>query len=578
MMRAPIAALLALLCLGGGPASPGIRPADPRPAAAIGGVLGIQLLCDQTVTWPERMRLEREDGGRAIEGVVAWVGAASPTLERTWTMADERLDIRPVARAPAGQPPETTGVIVLLAEMPVDCRCALTLDGQRVDPAWLPLAQPTPDMRLPAMPAGSPDGADRPDPSAPSEWFRWWLLADEMRARPPAPPGDRVSQLFALSRAQLWQAALDRIERASPGVAREIRERLLATSVDARGRSTVRLAAWMARADDLGFLLSTMIDPVRGDEQVMQAALTRLRAEPPISCWVEADSGGTLRLAVANAQPQPMRVRASWVESPFAKPVDIDLPGGGISRHAIERPGELLPDPLTRSNAPLGGTLVLQGEGWSVRIAVGPAQIVPRPPGHSLGVLRPPLSLAEAQRQRIAPPPSEWCTTASLRRRFGTWEIFAECLRPAASDLDELEVVVGEATRGLVRIRVREQGEPIVQGAPGMDPPKVTRGSFTDRWRCVIEVPASWLEAPSSSGARLQAPSASTLLLGVARSPGGAGTRQTGALAVPDWMPMPVLSLDPRGWWSGRGPGSDRPLEAPTPPREPGKPVSGPPA
>lgn len=545
-----IACLVMPLALATGAGGDGIRPSELRPTAAIGGVLGLQLSADGPVQWPARLTLQREDGGAPVEGVVAWVAAASPTLERAWTSADERLEVRPVQRAPAGQPAETTGAIVLLADMPVDCRGALRLGEHRIDPAWLPLAQPRPDARLPAMPDGGGEGLDRPDPGAPSEWFRWWLMADEMRARPPEPSGDATTQLFALHRAQLWQAGLDRVERVSPGVAREVRERLVATSGETRGTATVRLAAWIARADDLAFLLGTMLDATRTDEQVMQAVLTRLRAEPPVCCWVEADSGGTLRVAIANAQPQPMRLRASWVESPYAKPVQVDLPGGGISRHAIERPSELLPDPLSRSNAPLGGTLVLQGEGWETRLAVGPAQIVPRPPGHSLGLLRPPLSLAEAQRQRIAPPPPEWCTTASLRRRLGGWEIFAECLRPAPSELDELEVVVGEATRGLVRIRIREQGEPIVQGPPGIDAPKVTRGSFVDRWRCVVEVPPSWLASPATGGARLQATTASTLLLGVSRSPGGAGTRQTGALAVPSWMPMPVLSLDPRGWWS----------------------------
>jgi hypothetical protein len=186
------------------------------------------------------------------------------------------------------------------------------------------------------------------------------------------------------------------------------------------------------------------------------------------------------------------------------------------------------------------------------------------------------LSLAEAQRQRIAPPPAEWCTTASLRRRFGIWEVFAECLRPSPSELDELEVVVGDATRGLVRIRVRELGEPIVQGPPGIESPKVTRGSFADRWRCVIEVPGSWLAAPPAREARLQASTASTLLLGVARSPGGAGTRQTGALAVPGWMPMPVLSLDPRGWWSASDAAPTTPAADPTPAQPGSAPSIGP--
>jgi hypothetical protein len=92
----------------------------------------------------------------------------------------------------------------------------------------------------------------------------------------------------------------------------------------------------------------------------------------------------------------------------------------------------------------------------------------------------------------------------------------------------------------------------------------------------VIEVPGSWLAAPPAREARLQASTASTLLLGVARSPGGAGTRQTGALAVPGWMPMPVLSLDPRGWWSASDAAPTTPAADPTPAQPGSAPSIGP--
>ena len=366
---------------------------------------------------------------------------------------------------------------------------------------------------------------------------------------PPDRGGDRVAGLFALHLGQLWQAGLDRVERTSPGVARELRERLTGTVTETRGQRTVRIAAWMSRAEQLAFTLSTMLDLTRTDEQVMQALLTRLRAEPPVTCWIEADSGSSLRVAIANAGRVPLSVEAAWLESPAMPATPIDVPAAGISRHVVERPSELLPDALTRNAAPLGGTLLLRAGAWQLRMPVGPAQIIPRPPGYGFGVLRPPLSLADAQRLRIAPPPAEWCTTASLRRRGERWELFAECLRPVGSDFDTLEVVVGEAHRGLARIVVHESGDPVVEGLPGLRVPRITRGSFADRWRAVIEIPSEWLEVASSGAAPSSVARGTVLLLGVARTPAGVGTRQTGALAVPAWMPVPVLSLDPSGWW-----------------------------
>ena len=518
-----------------------VEPAMTQPAVAVGGVLAIPLQRADGDRWPERLRVERTDGGAPIDGTLAWIAASAPMLERGWTRADERLEVRPIARAPVD--PQMPGVVVLLAELPSDLRGgSLRIAGTQVDPVWFPLAEPRPDARKPALAAGDTPTLDRPDLLAPAEWFRWWLMADDAGCSPPEPKGDRESVLYALHRAQLWQAGLDRVERVSPGVARELREHLTATCVDRRGDRSVRVAAWIARADELSALLSTLLDATRTDEQVMEAALTRVRERLPVTCWVEADAGTSLRLACANPSPEPVTLRISWAESRFAPPVDMQVPAGGVARRNVDRPAELMPDPLTRNAAPGSGTLLVSGKGWETRVPVPPARIVPRPPGYAFGVLRPPLSLADAQRQRIAPPPAEWMTTASLRKRMGRWEVFAECLRPQSTDLDELEIVVGGEGVGSARVRVHEVGEPIVDGAPGIDVPRVQRGSFSDRWRCVVELPESWV------------PSKGALLLGVARSPGGMGTRQTGVIAVPDWMPIPLATLDASAWWSGSSP------------------------
>jgi hypothetical protein len=162
------------------------------------------------------------------------------------------------------------------------------------------------------------------------------------------------------------------------------------------------------------------------------------------------------------------------------------------------------------------------------------------------------MSLADAQRGRIMPPPEAFATTGSVRRSDGAWEVFVECLRPQPSELDELVILVGGEGGALGRIRTGEQGEPSFEGFPPAVAPVVERGSFRDRWRCVVRMPLGW---PSVSGT---APD--RMMVGVARSPGGAGTRQCAGPAVPAWTPIPLVLLDPSAWWSaGDGPrASDR--------------------
>ena len=275
MTRKVLAACMALVASVAASART-IEPAMTNPAAAVGGVIAIPMRCDPGERWPERLIIERTDGGPSIEGTLGWIGSAAPSLERAWTSADERIEVRPAARVMGAGASAASGVMVLLAQLPPDLRGPLRVAGVTVEPQWWPLAEPSPDASLQVLPAGDTPALDRPDPSAPAEWFRWWLLADESSCRPPSPQGDRETSLYALHRAQLWQAGLDRVERVSPGVAREIRESLTATCVDRRGDRAQRIAAWMARADELSALLSILIDASRNDEQVMEAALSRV--------------------------------------------------------------------------------------------------------------------------------------------------------------------------------------------------------------------------------------------------------------------------------------------------------------
>ncbi len=545
-----------------------ITPAMNRPAAARGGMLVLPLNGCGRTEWPDSIALQRTDGGRPIDGVIGWVASAVPSVERSWTRSDEQLDIRPIARAPSGAPPEQTGTVVLMANMPIDVSGPLQLGSGTVDPAWLELVDPLPFVDRPQLHISANAQQEQPDPIAPSEWFRWWLLAEAAGLQPPAPTGDEVSQRFALHRGQLWRAGLDRVERVSPGVANELRERLTAVCSETQGKLEVRIAAWIAKSDDLSALLSLLVDRSRSEEQVMDGALTWLRAQPPLMCWVEGDDGSSVRVVAANPTSEEAIVMLSWMESPAMPPLAMRVPAHGIGRQTMERPPELMPDLITRSASPISGTLLLQWKEWKRRLPVGAGLVTPRPPGLGVGLLLPSLSLADAQRGRVTAPPQEWRSTASLRRRFGVWEIFAECLRPRETELDELEVLVGETSRGIARIRVREQGEPIVEGLGELPKPTIHRSTFADRWRCVIELPAEWCERADANSASREPGMSSVLLLGVARSPGGSGTRQCAGLSVPPFTPIPLLALDPSGWWSATqaAPPQDKTADTSVPP------------
>lgn len=527
-----------------------VQVAQTQPVAARGGVLVVPLVVD-AARWPETIRLDPDDGSPAIDAAVAWIGAAPPGVERSWTMSDERLDVRHAVSVPADAAVRDAGSAFAVAIMPRGFAGTLRFEGTTISPRWLPLAETEPDPSRPPLPISPTAGRDQPDPSAPNEWFRWWLMADAIGARPPAPAGDALERLLALHAAQLWQAGLERVERVSPGVARELTSRLVAVCADPSGGGS-GTAAWIACAEDQRTLLGLLLDGSRSDSQVMESALSWVRALPPVTVWIESDDGRSIRLVALNPGDEEAILRLSWVDAEGMPPLPLRVPPRGVGRQTMERPPALLPDLATTQASPRAGALQMDWGGWSQRMTVPPSLAMPRPPGLPMGLLRPPMSLADAQRGRIMPPPEAFATTGSVRRSDGAWEIFAECLRPRSSELDELVILVGAEGGSLGRILTREQGEPSFEGFPPGVAPVVERGSFRDRWRCVVRMPVGWPGVSPGGPARM--------MVGVARSPGGAGTRQCAGPAVPSWTPAPLVLLDLSAWWSvgDRLPAADR--------------------
>ena len=489
--------------------------------------------------WPSHLTVQRIDGASAFEGVIAWIGAKAAPTERTWTQAQEQLDIRPIAMAPRDINPELSGTVVLLAKTPRDIDGALAVGISKVEPAWLELAEVEPDTAK--LPLNCSETYALPDPIAPAEWFRWWLIADRLDRNPPPAVGDETQRLFALHRAQLWQAGIERIERQSPGVAAEIRERLTAVCVESEAAQSMKpKASWIANAGVLADILSNLIATDGNDEKAMQRSLSLIQSISPVTFWPEADDGRAIHFAACNASPEEIVIQFAWLEAPNLPPLAMRLPPYGISRIAIDRPAELMPDPLTSEQSPTVGSLLLTWPNNSTRINVAPAQSVIRPPGFSLGLFLPTLSLADAQTGKIQPVPSSCSTTASIRRKFGHWEIFAECLRKETRSEDELDITIGDSNRPMGRIRVGEAGVRKVDLPSGASAPEVRTDSFADRWRCVIEIPEEWL--PANAKGR-------PFVIGVSRFTNGPSSRQTAIAAAAPWqIGPPLLQLEASKW------------------------------
>lgn len=521
-------------------ASAQISVAMEHPAAVRGGVLAIPLQRQSASdAWPARLQIQPSGGGPVFEGVVAWIGAKQIPLSRTWTQSQEQLDIRPIANAPTETDPEKSGAVVLLAKSPRDISGALRVANSNVDPTWLELAEVEPDPAK--LPLNLQATYALPDPTAPSEWFRWWLLADQADRNPPPPAGDEIQRLFALHRAQLWQAGIERMERQSPGVAAEIRERLTAVCVETgMNKPDSARASWIANADSLAALLSNLISADRTDEQAMQSSLTFIRGISPVTIWPEADDGRGIRFAACNASPEEIVVQFAWVEAPSLASLAMLLPANGVAHITIDRPAELLHDPITGEPSPTVGSLLLTWQGNSIRLSVAPEKNILRPPGYSFGLFLPTLSLADAQTGKIQPVPAAWSTTASVRRKFGHWEIFAECLRQEVRLEDELDFRIGDSDRQMARIRVGEAGVRNVDSTSSGAAPEVRTDSFVDRWRCVVEIPEEWL--PADANGR-------PLVIGISRFTNGPESRQTAIAAATPWSVGPPLILLEASKW-----------------------------
>ncbi|MAC18540.1 MAG: hypothetical protein CMJ23_02475 [Phycisphaerae bacterium] len=449
-----------------------------------GGELALPLTAGpDTKTWPQTV--DARCGGRTIEGRVGWI-VPRPLEETRWTSPVEPVSIITIGD---GEPSPVGGSPIVVLTVPMDAEGTIEILGSTWTPEW---RNPIPPFD-PAESIITGRGSEADPPlDDPMEWYRWAIRADLEGGRPPSPePGPEAdASLFrrvAVSLATEWLAALARVREASPGIASEIAERLVATVVDDRRPMGDRtIAAWPTDSRSLAGLRRVLLDPKLDPMEAARAGLAWFEVRPPFLAWVREPGGDRTAIELVNPTADELVVLATWTDAGGTQALLV--PPRSLVRRTVERPA------LQGGPNPTEETLQLAVGKRTRRLVLGPRALPVRPPGRGFGPITLLRTLGGVDQGFLEVPPADSETAAVLRRRFGRWEIFIEALTPAGTnskDIIYLSFGPGSSPVEILELR-SDGGFESRQGssAAGLEV-KIRR--FPDRWRAQVTVPESWL-------------------------------------------------------------------------------------
>lgn len=480
---------------------------EVQPIAVRGGVMLLPMARrDPSQPWPATMQLTLGDG-RTMRGTTAVVRPRARASATHWTTPFVSMGADPAAQATAVED------VVLLVPLPPDGDDHISLGSQRIDPDWLdPLAGT--QAHEPVAPAeGEPH---LPDLDAPSEHFRWHLLAARVGEPVPEPRGGECDALYARHLASLWSGALERLRQADPDAARD-------ALADLTGRACIPdggcIAAWATDLRELNALLEALLDPSADGIDIVDAARRWRESRPCVVAWVEGEDDDGVQLRIANPRPVTVDVALQWpdckdeslrvtLEPETVHAVRLqrdmvetqELPEDVVRALEEQDLGHLAPpqvDPgreavrraVERSARAIPSVMLESGE-WSMTVPIGSGRVAARPPALALGTFLPRASLAEIRAGTVRTAPRESATTAQLRRRPSGWELLVDCERdgePSPSDV--VTVVIDAGWRHELQF-----GE---SGAVGEADGAVVRvASGPRRWRARVSLPREWIRAP----------------------------------------------------------------------------------
>ncbi|TVQ54897.1 MAG: hypothetical protein EA377_04590, partial [Phycisphaerales bacterium] len=373
-----------------------------RPVAPRGGVMMVPLPPrDGNAPWPAEMTITLNDD-RQLTGPIGWITPQTRPAPFRWTRDPRHLSIRairPDDRATSGRP----GQAVLLVELPPDGDGPVHLGGRTLTPIW---------VDLPGLPEGGADDGrpprlerlwrdDRPDPESPFEYWRWVLLAERLDRRPPPPPGpmssderadEMVVSLLARHYADLWRAAIHRVERQRGDLGSLLRDRLTWTGY----ANSRRIALWVADPAETSRLLNLLLRWERPIERIIDEVQDWSDAQDEVIIRIEYETATEVGLAIVNPAFRRAVAFLQW-DRPDEIPLAVELPPGSLTRTRIDRPAvELRPPSIAgqrvRPAAQPDELDVTIGD-WTHTYTIGPRAIAVHPPGFVFPTLREPFSL-----------------------------------------------------------------------------------------------------------------------------------------------------------------------------------------
>ncbi|MSR45074.1 MAG: hypothetical protein EXS15_06960 [Phycisphaerales bacterium] len=487
-----------------------VASTDAAPMAVRGFVLILPLSRrNQHIPWPQLIELKLQDG-RALVGRPAKLlsaridphGWTSPPVTTCATNADGDQDI------------------VLLVPLPDDADGSLMLGEQVLAPRWMTPLAPTESVTQSDAFIGE---LDRPDANAPSEYFRSWLLAHRLRLTPPAPIGDELNVMYARAVAGLWSAAIAHLQENDAAAASRVCIDLTGRAHGFVGQQERSMAAWETNADELSILLRSLLTPSAPGLVLSAAASHWVDHRSALTIWVHEERGDSVVIGIANPRANAFPLSFRWPDTQQAildceiapesfqyfdiprialragdsvqvdEALSVALQEHGLA--ALLPPADLVGENQTRdaveSQARAQSTLLVDDGIQRIAIPVGLGRIAVRPPGLGLGRFRPAATLSQVRSGMLQSPPSNWSTSAGIRRRPTGWEIIVECFAPqdAAPTRDAVTVRVTAATDHTVVIH--SDGSVDAEDAVVRSGAAMHRSS--DRWRARLPLPDSWV-------------------------------------------------------------------------------------
>ena len=501
---------------------------EVQPIAVRGGVMLLPMARrDPSQPWPETMQLTLGDG-RALRGTTAVVRPRARAAATFWTTPLVSVGADPASMATARED------VVLLVPLPPDGEDHIELGAQRIDPDWL---DPLPGTQAPEPVAPAEGQPHLPDLDAPSEHFRWHLLAARVGEPVPDPRGGECDALYARHLASLWSGALERLRQADPDAARDALSDLTGRACIPDGEC---IAAWATDLRELNALLEALTDPTADGIDLVDAAKRWRESRPSVVAWVEGEDDEGVLLRIANPRPMTVDVALRWpdrkeesmrvtlepetvhlvrlkrdiVES-AELPEDVvraleeqDL--GHLAPPQVDASREAIRRAVERSARAIPTVLLESGE-WSMAVPIGTGLVAARPPALAIGTFLPRASLAEIRAGAVRTAPSGSTTTAQLRRRPSGWEVLVDCERDGEpSPLDVVTLVVDAGWRH--ELQFSESGP-----AGETDGATVRIASGPSRWRARVTFPREWIRnAKGTLSIERQLPDGQVLSAGIA--------------------------------------------------------------